>query len=101
MFARILLPIWLISWIILLPLTSADTSVANHSGLDRFIFGNVARNKQSRYWAHLILTYIFTSKFVVWSMECILLSDVHHSMDILEHKARNASFRRRSATLAH
>lgn len=60
MVTRILLPIWLISWVILLPLTSADTSVENHTGLDRFIFGNVARNRQSRYWAHLILTYLFT-----------------------------------------
>ncbi|TCD65726.1 hypothetical protein EIP91_002255 [Steccherinum ochraceum] len=60
MVTRMLLPIWLISWVILLPLTSADTSVANHTGLDRFIFGNVATDRQSRYWAHLILTYLFT-----------------------------------------
>ncbi|EJF57403.1 hypothetical protein DICSQDRAFT_183264 [Dichomitus squalens LYAD-421 SS1] len=60
MFARILLPIWLISWIVLLPVTSVGTNVAPHTGLDRFIFGNVAPNKQSRYAAHLILTWFFT-----------------------------------------
>lgn len=28
-------------------------------GLERFTFGNIGRNKQSRYWAHLVLAYLF------------------------------------------
>ncbi|KAI0792351.1 DUF221-domain-containing protein [Abortiporus biennis] len=64
MMSIILLPIWIFSWIILLPATAVNTSVAEHTGLDRFIFGNVANNKQNRYAAHLILTYFFT--FWVW-----------------------------------
>ncbi|CAL1699363.1 unnamed protein product [Somion occarium] len=64
MMVRVLLPIWLLSWAILLPITSVNTSVADHSGLDRFIFGNVANNKTTRYAAHLILAWFFT--FWLW-----------------------------------
>lgn len=60
MIVRILVPIWLISWLILLPTTSVGTTVGAHSGLDRFIFGNVAPDKQSRYAAHIILAWFFT-----------------------------------------
>jgi Sro7p-like protein associated with Golgi transport len=62
MMVRIMLPIWLISWVVLLPLTSVNTSVSGHSGLDKFIFGNIASTQQSRYAGHLLLTWIFTSK---------------------------------------
>ncbi|KAF8962613.1 hypothetical protein BDZ97DRAFT_1824617 [Flammula alnicola] len=58
--AIILVPIWLISWAVLLPVTSVGTSVAGLSGLDKFTFGNVAPDKQKRYAAHLILVYGFT-----------------------------------------
>ncbi len=40
MMVRITLPIWLLSWAVLLPLTSVHTQVSGHSGLDMFIFGN-------------------------------------------------------------
>ncbi|EPQ52218.1 DUF221-domain-containing protein [Gloeophyllum trabeum ATCC 11539] len=60
MIVRILFPIWLVSWVILLPITSVGTHVDNHSGLDNFIFGNVAPNVQSRLWAHLVLAFLFT-----------------------------------------
>ena len=62
MMVRVLLPIWLLSWAILLPLTSVNTSVPGHSGLDKFIFGNIAPTDQDRYAAQLLLTWIFTSK---------------------------------------
>jgi calcium permeable stress-gated cation channel len=65
MLARIFLPIWLLSWIVLLPVTSVGTQVPGHKGLDRFIFGNVENTKQDRYAAHLILTYFFTGKCVL------------------------------------
>ncbi|KDR80141.1 hypothetical protein GALMADRAFT_153825 [Galerina marginata CBS 339.88] len=58
--AIILVPIWLVSWAVLLPLTSVNTSVAGLSGLDKFTFGNVAPNKQGRYAGHLLLVYFFT-----------------------------------------
>ncbi|KAI0720717.1 DUF221-domain-containing protein [Cerioporus squamosus] len=60
MIVRILLPIWLLSWIVLLPVTSVGTSVSQHSGLDRFIFGNVAPDKQTRYAAHIIFAWLST-----------------------------------------
>ena len=59
---RVMLPIWLISWAVLLPLTSVNTGVPGHSGLDMFIFGNIASTQQDRYAGHLLLTWIFTSK---------------------------------------
>jgi hypothetical protein len=62
MMVRLMLPIWLVSWAVLLPLTSVNTSVAGDSGLDMFIFGNIGTTDQDRYSAHLILTWIFTSK---------------------------------------
>jgi len=55
----ILLPIWLISWAVLLPITAVKTSTGL-KGLDKFTFGNVATEAQTRYAAHLILAYGFT-----------------------------------------
>src|SRR5712691_5757186 len=34
MMVRVMLPIWIISWAVLLPLTSVNTGVPGHSGLD-------------------------------------------------------------------
>ena len=59
-----LVPIWLISWIILLPATSVNTSVEGLSGLDIFTFGNVEPSKRIRYVAHLICVYGFTCAFL-------------------------------------
>ncbi|KAF8155669.1 hypothetical protein B0H34DRAFT_751686 [Crassisporium funariophilum] len=58
--ATTLLPIWFISWAVLLPLTAVNTSVPGKSGLDIFTFGNVSPDKQVRYSGHLILVYGFT-----------------------------------------
>ena len=66
MMVRVMLPIWLVSWAVLLPLTSVNTSVPGHSGLDKFIFGNIASTEQSRYAGHLLLAWIFTSKTPRW-----------------------------------
>ena len=62
MIVKIIVPIWLISWVVLLPVTSVGTSVPGRTGLDRFTFGNVAPNDSSRYAAHLVLAYLFTGK---------------------------------------
>jgi len=64
MMVRVMLPIWIISWAVLLPLTSVNTGVPGHSGLDMFIFGNISSTQQDRYAGHLLLTWIFTSKIL-------------------------------------
>ncbi|KAG4303588.1 hypothetical protein PCANB_000253 [Pneumocystis canis] len=55
----------LIIWPILLPINSVNgmdkTYKGKHRGLDRFSFGNVSPKHTSRYWAHLILAYLFVS----------------------------------------
>jgi hypothetical protein len=66
MMVRVMLPIWLISWVVLLPLTSVKTAVTGHSGLDMFIFGNISSTQQPRYAGHLLLTWIFTGKIPWW-----------------------------------
>lgn len=53
-------PIWVISWAVLLPVTSVHSIVAPDHGLDLFVFGNVAPDKQTRYAAHIILVWVFT-----------------------------------------
>ncbi|KAI0739087.1 DUF221-domain-containing protein [Daedaleopsis nitida] len=67
MMVRVLLPIWLVSWAVLLPVTSIGTATANHTGLDLFTFGNVAPDKPGRYAAHLILAWVFTI-WVWWNI---------------------------------
>ncbi len=66
MMVRVMLPIWLLSWMVLLPLTAVHTEVAGHSGLDILIFGNIVPNKQDRYAGHLLLVWVFTSRFPCW-----------------------------------
>ncbi|KAL0959979.1 hypothetical protein HGRIS_011638 [Hohenbuehelia grisea] len=60
MMAKTFLPIWVISWGVLLPLTSVGTHVEPNKGLNRFTFGNVANTDQERYWAHIALIWLFT-----------------------------------------
>ena len=67
MMVKILVPIWVLSWIILLPVTSVGQNTGR-GGLDRFTFGNVSADSQPRYAAHLILAWIFTCE-----LECALL----------------------------
>ena len=64
MMVRVMLPIWLISWVVLLPLTSISTNVIGFSeGLYMFTFGNIdPTNNRDRYIVLLVLTWIFTSK---------------------------------------
>ncbi|KAH7886828.1 hypothetical protein F5I97DRAFT_1936442 [Phlebopus sp. FC_14] len=67
MMIRVLLPIWIISWIVLLPVTSVNNSAQGKTGLDRFIFGNVSPYNQQRYAAHIICVYIFTF-WIYWNI---------------------------------
>ncbi|KLT42385.1 DUF221-domain-containing protein [Cutaneotrichosporon oleaginosum] len=66
MLAKALIPIWFVSWIVLMPVNSARMS--GKDGLDQFTFGNVARNQQDRYWAHLVLIYVFNAWwfYLIW-----------------------------------
>ena len=62
MMIRVMLPIWLVSWAVLLPLTLLKTGVSGFSfGLFKFTFGNIGTD-QDRYAALLVLAWIFTSK---------------------------------------
>jgi calcium permeable stress-gated cation channel len=79
MMTRIFLPIWIVSWGVLLPITSVGTNVGTNTGLDRFVFGNVEPDKRVRYAAHIILVYLFTgtfcgSKLVVASLTPLFFS---------------------------
>lgn len=58
MLIKAFVPIWVISWIVLLPINSVGNSVTTDL-LERFTFGNVMKANQSRYWAHLVLAYLF------------------------------------------
>lgn len=60
MMAVIFLPIWLITWVVLIPVTTVGTQVSGLSGLDRLTFGNVENTKQSRYAAHVVLAWLLT-----------------------------------------
>lgn len=57
MMTRIFIPIWCISWAVLLPIHAAGRT-NRLKGLDQFTYGNVAQPE--RYSAHIILIYFFT-----------------------------------------
>jgi hypothetical protein len=68
MMVKILLPIWLLTWVVLLPVTSVKTQVGQNKGLDLFIFGNISTDKQPRYAAHVIVIYFCTGMYP--SVQC-------------------------------
>ena len=71
MMVRILLPIWLLSWAVLLPLSLSHLAETEDSDTTGFgilsVFNIVAYRKGNRFWGHLTLTWIFTSKIPCWS----------------------------------
>jgi hypothetical protein len=71
--AIIFLPIWFVTWPLLLPLTSVGTNTPGHSGLDKYSFGNIDFNHASRYWAHVVVAYLITGEYFEHqsSMYCI------------------------------
>ena len=60
MMALMFLPIWFVTWAVLIPVTVVNTHAPGLSGLDRFTFGNVENTKQDRYAAHIILAWFLT-----------------------------------------
>jgi len=80
MMARIFLPIWILSWAILMPLTATGTT-NNLTGLDQFTFGNINSVDSPRYAAHIILIWLFTG-WVLYNIktemsEFIVLRQTH------------------------
>lgn len=62
---RVLVPIWIISWIVLLPVTSVNNSIPGNTGLSRFTLGNIAPNHKERYAAFIILVWLSTCESYV------------------------------------
>ena len=95
---RVMLPIWLISWAVLLPLTSIGTNVLGFSeGLYMFTFGNInATYNRDRYIALVVLAWIFTSKLQAW--HSYSQSDISclNSMDLVEYRVRDGALRSRT-----
>ncbi|KAH0835941.1 hypothetical protein J3R83DRAFT_9864 [Lanmaoa asiatica] len=65
---RVLVPIWIISWIVLLPVTSVNNSIPGNTGLSRFTFGNIAATHTERYAAFLILVW-FSTFWIFWNIK--------------------------------
>ena len=95
---RVMLPIWLISWAVLLPLTSISTNVIGFSeGLYMFTFGNIdPTNNRDRYIVLLVLTWIFTSKLRAWHPYSSSDISCLNSMDLLEYSIRDGALRSRA-----
>jgi calcium permeable stress-gated cation channel len=85
MMVKIFLPIWFISWAVLLPVNSVNSHVPGVTGLDRFTFGNIEKTQQDRYAAHIILVYFFTGAwiFVLHPDFSLLIWTYYASLDIL------------------
>lgn len=79
--AKAMIPIWLISWVVLLPTDSVNTRSEGKSGLDKFTYGNVAPEDSARLWAHLVLDYLFIGECD--SVMCRLLLADDFRMDSL------------------
>lgn len=63
MMIKIFVPIWIISWAILLPVTTVGTGAPDQDSLTKFTFGNVGKTHQVRYWAHLACVWVFTCTY--------------------------------------
>ncbi|TFY51653.1 hypothetical protein EVJ58_g10451 [Rhodofomes roseus] len=67
MMVRVMVPIWLISWVVLLPVFSVGTSSPTSDSLTQFQFGNVGSGDQPRLWAPLVLAWVFTI-WILWNV---------------------------------
>ena len=96
-----LIPIWLISWIILLPATSVNSSVDGLNGLDIFTFGNVESSKKIRYIAHLLCVYGFTCACFFAPFFLLLLTTRTDSLDLPCHPWRDGPLFAYAAATSH
>jgi len=74
--AIIFLPIWIVTWGVLIPLTSVNSYIPGNSGLDKFAFGNVEPSLKVRYTAHVVVAYAITSasSFLSLAPPCISIN---------------------------
>lgn len=73
----VFVPIWVVSWIILLPVTAVNNSVAGKTGLDRFTFGNISPYNQPRYGAYVACVYLSTCRCLLFLPRGIVCSRIH------------------------
>lgn len=59
---KALVPIWFISWPVLMPIDSVGITSEGVDGLDRFTMGNIPGYAQDRLWAHVILAWLFNGE---------------------------------------
>ena len=64
MMAKIFLPIWLVSWIVLFPATTVNiVPDPSYDNLNKLSFSDVPPDLWSRYAVHVVLVYVFTCRF--------------------------------------
>lgn len=62
---RVLVPIWIISWAVLLPVTSVNNNVPGNTGLNSFTFGNISPDHKERFAAFIILAWLSTCEYSI------------------------------------
>ncbi|ORX39718.1 hypothetical protein BD324DRAFT_597224 [Kockovaella imperatae] len=72
MMCKAMVPIWLLSWVVLMPIDSVNTG-SGKTGVDRFTFGNISNKDQNRLWAHLILDIVFIGWIIY-----LIVGEMHH-----------------------
>jgi hypothetical protein len=92
--AILLLPIWLITWAVLLPITSVNSIIPGNKGLDLFSYGNVQPDLSQRYAAHVIIAVAITGKApkVSSSGLNLKLNAASCSLGMLQYQIGNGSF---------
>jgi len=65
---RIFVPIWIISWAVLLPVTAVNNSIPGNTGLSRYTMGNIAPENKARLAAFLILAW-FSTFWIFWNIK--------------------------------
>ena len=60
---RVFVPIWIISWIVLLPVSSVNNNIPGNTGLSTFSFGNIEPGHKDRYAAYIILVWLSTCEW--------------------------------------
>lgn len=89
----ILVPIWLLSWVILLPINTVGTNTNGKEGVDKLTFGNIDGDHQSRLWAHLVLAYVFSCQSILGPYDLVwgVLTFMATSLDLLQHSKRDGA----------
>ncbi|KAG8683848.1 hypothetical protein FRC08_014034, partial [Ceratobasidium sp. 394] len=92
MMFHIFLPIWLVSWAILLPVDSAGLN--NKDGLGQFTFGNIPQDRQVRYAAQLVLVWTLAA-WVMYNikkeMRKFVSTRQHHLVDPIHSRSAQAN----------